>query len=190
MKPLLVLKDKDIFPNAIPKEDIIYKFRLAVKIIVVDPGGKVALVGTKYRLLPGGGVEEGEKIIEAVKRECREEVGCNIEIDKEIAFTEEYRAQIARHQQTHFFLTHLVGNKGVPETTQENEQGIEVDWYKLDDAIVLLEKEVVEIPHESYNACFNARTHFAVLKELKNLGITYNLEARLTGTPNLGHIFN
>ncbi len=167
MKPILVIKDKDIFPNEVAKEDVVYKIRLAVKAVVVDSDGKIALVGKKYRLLPGGGVEEGENIVDAVKRECSEEVGCNIEIDKEIGFTEEYRAQIGRHQQTHFFLARVVGEKGSPETIQDDEQGIEVDWYDLDDAIALLEKEVIEIPFASYHSCFNVRTHLVILKELK-----------------------
>ena len=119
MKPLLIIKDKDIFPNELAKEDVVYKLRSAVKAVVVDSDGKIALVGKKYRLLPGGGVEEGETFVDAVKRECREEVGCNIEIDNEIGFTEEYRAQIGRRQETHFFLAHLVGEKGKPQTTQE-----------------------------------------------------------------------
>ncbi|MCX6755514.1 MAG: NUDIX hydrolase [Candidatus Nomurabacteria bacterium] len=169
MKLLLVIKDKDIFPNEVSKEDVVYKIRSAVKAIVKDSHGKIALVGTKYRLLPGGGVEEGETFVNAVKRECREEVGCNIEIDKEIGFTEEYRAQIERHQQTHFFLAHVVGEKGKPETTQNDEQGIEVDWYELDSAIALLEKEVIEIPFLSYHSCFNVRTHLVILRELKKL---------------------
>lgn len=171
MKPLAVIRDKDVFPNELIKEDVVFKFRCAVKVVVKDSDGKIALVGTKYRLLPGGGVEEGETIREAITRECLEEVGCNIEIDKEIGFTEEYRAQIGRHQKTHFFLARLVGEKGEPQTTQDDEQGIEVDWYGLDDAITLLEKEVVEIPSMSYHASFNVRTHLIVLKELKKLGV-------------------
>lgn len=167
MEPLLIIKDKDIFPNEAEKEDLVYKIRLAVKAVVVDLDGKIALVGKKYRLLPGGGVEDGETFIDAIKRECREEVGCNIEIDKEIGFTEEYRSKIGRHQQTHFFLTHIVGEKGNPETVEDHEQGIEVNWYELDDAILLLEKQVLDIPYLSYHSCFNVRTNLLVLNELK-----------------------
>ncbi len=171
MKPLLVIRDKDIFPNELIKEDTVFKFRCAVKAVIKDSDGKIALVGTKYRLLPGGGVEEGETTREAIKRECIEEVGCNIEIDKEIGFTEEYRAQIGRRQETHFFLAHLVGEKGKPQTTQDDEQGIEVDWYRLEDSITLLEKEVLEISPMSYHSSFNVRVHLVVLKELKKLGV-------------------
>ena len=84
MEPLLVIKDKDIFPNEVEKEDLVYELRLAVKAVIVDLDGKIALVGKKYRLLPGGGVNEGEIFTNAIKRECLEEVGCSIEIDKEI----------------------------------------------------------------------------------------------------------
>lgn len=167
MEPLLIVKDRDIFPNEAGKEDLVYELRLAVKAVIVDLDGKIALVGKKYRLLPGGGVEEGETFIDAIKRECREEVGCNIEIDKEIGFTEEYRSKIGRHQQTHFFLARILGEKGSPETIEDHEQGIEVNWYHLDDAVLLLEKQILEIPYASYHSCFNVRTHLLVLKELK-----------------------
>ncbi len=171
MQPLIIIKDKDIYPNEIVKEDAVYKTRIAVKAVVIDSDGKVALVGKTNMLLPGGGVEEGETITEAVKRECIEEMGCGIEIKKEIGFTEDYRIRIERRQQTHFFLAHVVGEKGDPQTTQDDEQGIMVDWHTLDETIVFLEKQLVEMSLQSYNACFNVRTHLAALKELKKIGI-------------------
>ena len=88
MKPVLILRDRDIFPNFL-EEEIIYIERIAVKVVLRDDEGKIALVGTKYRLLPGGGVEGGESLVEAAIRECKEEVGCNIVIDSEIGKTEE-----------------------------------------------------------------------------------------------------
>jgi 8-oxo-dGTP pyrophosphatase MutT (NUDIX family) len=171
MQKLLVLTDKDIFPNVKVPEDTSYELRLAVKVIIFDKENKLAMVGVRYRLLPGGGVEEGENMIEAVIREAKEEVGCDIKVGNEIAITEEFRLKNKRRQETHFFLATVVGEKGVPQSTQEDEQGMEVNWYNLAEAVELLEKEVEEISFESYHSCFNVRTHFAALKELQRLGI-------------------
>ena len=169
MKPLLILRDEDIFLGSQSLDGAEYVTRVAVKVIVFDAENKIALAGTRYRLFPGGGVEEGESLIEAVLREYREEVGGTIEVEKEIAWTEEYRARIGRRQETHYFIAKIVGDKGSPETTQHDEQGIETEWLSLEGATLLLEKQVNEIPFESYNACFNVRTHLAVLTLLKNM---------------------
>lgn len=52
-------------------------------VILKDKG--VVLIKTissdrEYWLLPGGGVEKGENKIEALKRECQEELGVNIKV--------------------------------------------------------------------------------------------------------------
>ena len=171
MQKLLVLSDKDIFPDSDVPEDISYEPRLAVKVIIFDEENKLALVGKTHRLLPGGGVEEGEGMEEALHREALEEVGCAIKIEREIAVTEEFRAKNKRHQETHFFVAHSIGEKGSPQTSQEDEQGMQVSWHTLADAIALLEKQVKEIPYDRYHACFNVRTHLAVLKALQNSSI-------------------
>lgn len=163
-----VLKDSDIFPEAVSSTIIKYEDRLAVKVILFDKEGKLALVGTKHRLLPGGGVDPREGDDDAAKREMREEAGCEIKIIREVAKTEEFRDKIGRHQFTRFLLAEVVGKKGVPETTQKDEQGIVVEWHTLEGAIALLEKQKAEIPPEEYNACFNVRTHLEVLKELQS----------------------
>lgn len=168
MKKLLTLTDRDVFAEHETEQTCEeFYLRSTVKIILFDQNMKLALVGVRYRLLPGGGVEKGESIEEAAKRECLEEVGCHVEIKKEIGFTEEYREKIQRHQTTHFLLANVLGEKGLPQTTQEDEQGMQVEWYGLDEALKLLERQVVDISPESYHSCFNVRTHLVALKETK-----------------------
>lgn len=170
MKPLLILWDSDIFPDTPRVGDFLeFPTRVAVKVAIFDEEKEIALVGTKYRLLPGGGADEGESLLNAVARESLEEVGCTLTEIKEIAFTEEFRVRIKRHQITHFFTAKLAGEKGVPKTTQKDEQGIQVEWFSLNDAVALLEKQLEEIPFESYHSCFNIRTHLAFLKSAKRL---------------------
>jgi 8-oxo-dGTP pyrophosphatase MutT (NUDIX family) len=164
--PLLTLTDKDIFKNDVEQTQS-YKSRLAVKIVVFDQNKKIALVGKKYRLLPGGGVEVGETLIDAAKRECLEELGCDIEIFKEIGATEDFRHKTNRHQETHFLLAQIIGPKGIPTTTQDDEQGIQVEWHTLDDVILLLQKESLHIREANYNFSFNVLIQLAALKELQ-----------------------
>ncbi len=162
------MRDADIFPDAEVSAGAKYEDRLAVKVILFDKDQNLALVGTKHRFLPGGGVNPHEGDEDAARREMREEVGCEIKIIREIAKTEEFREKISRHQYTRFLLAEVAGEKGVPQITQCDEQGIVVDWHTLDEAITILEKQKSEIPSEDYNACFNVRTHLVALKELQN----------------------
>ncbi len=46
--------------------------------------------GTGKLRLPGGGVEKGEKIVEALKREVTEETGLEIQVNSFIYFTERF----------------------------------------------------------------------------------------------------
>ena len=171
LKPLILLKDEDIFPKTSISGKVVYSPRLAVKAIVVDENKKIALTGTKYCLLPGGGVDEGEDNIEAIERECLEEIGCNIKVEKEIGFSEEYREKIGRHQKTVFFLAFVVGKKGKPTTKQVDESNLVTNWYDIEEALNILEKQVSEIPFEDYHACFNVRTHLIALREVRNRGL-------------------
>jgi len=57
-------------------------FRFSVHAVIINNEGKLLLLKQTYADkrwgLPGGGVEPGETIHEAIKRECFEELGINI----------------------------------------------------------------------------------------------------------------
>lgn len=68
------MKQESQYPNAY--------YRVSVKAVVRDNCGKVLLVKehNDYRVLPGGGIDHGESVQEALQRELTEEVGSDIQV--------------------------------------------------------------------------------------------------------------
>lgn len=60
------------------------KFRLSSHAVIFDSENRVLLLkatyGDKHWGLPGGALDAGETIHEALNRECREELGCDVDI--------------------------------------------------------------------------------------------------------------
>lgn len=60
------------------------KFRFGVHAVITDESNRVlqlkSTYGDKQWVLPGGGVDPGETIHQALLRECLEELGCNVSI--------------------------------------------------------------------------------------------------------------
>lgn len=58
--------------------------RNSVKAIIIKDNKILTMKGKDddgfYYLLPGGGQNHGETMVEALKRECLEEIGCNVEV--------------------------------------------------------------------------------------------------------------
>jgi len=143
MKILKTIKDKDLgldFENT-----SVYQERKAARAIIFDKKNNVALLhATKkhYHKLPGGGVEEGEDFIKALKREAMEEIGCEITNIKELGIIEEFRNKIPEHQLSYCFIANLVGEKGTPHLEEDEiADGFESVWLNLDVAIKTLEGE-------------------------------------------------
>lgn len=129
------------------------EIRNAARMVVLDGEGKVAIitvganlgtgggVGTaEYYKIPGGGVEEGEDILAAARREAREETGCETEVIGELGRIETDIAGWNLHDVSDGFLGRVVGEKKAPEFDDyERERGFSVGWYDLDEAIVMIE---------------------------------------------------
>lgn len=116
-----------------------YKIREAARAIVFDGKNLIALLHatkTFYYKLPGGGIEKGETKKDTLKRECQEEIGCNVKIIDELGFTVEYRQEFNIKQISYCYIAELVGKKGVPHLEKdEAEEGFETIWVSLEDAI-------------------------------------------------------
>jgi ADP-ribose pyrophosphatase YjhB (NUDIX family) len=151
--------------------------RIAVRAIVHDEHGRIALLhSTKkhYHKLPGGGVEENESLIDALKRELREEIGCSAEIQGEVGTIFEERNLFSVHQTSHCFITKKVGAMSQPTlTTDEIAEGFETEWLSLDEAIATLEKESkakISDHDAHYLALFMVTRDLLFLKTSKGVG--------------------
>lgn len=144
-----------------------WKERRASRAVVFDAQKQVALlfVSSKgYYKLPGGGIEMGENQIEALKRECLEEIGCVIEVEREVGMTIEYRSKFQVRQESYCYLANVVGKKGVPRFEEDEiEDGFQIIWVSLDEAIRLVE----ESNTEEYQSGFIIPRELVFLREVK-----------------------
>jgi len=141
MKALATIQFENSKPEVVKK----FRFRKAVRAIIFDQDNKIGLLDVSkhnYHKLPGGGVKEGEDIFIALNRECLEEVGCKIEVIKDLGSIIEYRSQFSIKQESYCYLAKISGNKGRPDfTRREIEDGFKDKWIKLEQAIDLLEND-------------------------------------------------
>ncbi len=144
MKLVKTIQFKDLKPEDIEK----FEIRRAARAVVFDKDKNIGIlyVGKhNYHKLPGGGLEGDESIGEALKRECLEEIGCNIETFGELGEIIEYRDKWSLEQHSYCYLANMVGDKGRPDFTQkEIDNGFEIKWVSLGEAIKLLESDKPE----------------------------------------------
>ncbi len=138
MKLIAIINPENVSDEEVKK----FKTRVAARGIVYDNDGKVAILNVSkknYHKLPGGGVEEGEDLYETLKRECREEIGCEVEISGEVGEIIEYRKLYEIKQTSFCYTAKVVGEKGKPQFTEdEAEKGFEILWLPIQEARALL----------------------------------------------------
>lgn len=165
MEYLSIIKDSDIFEN--PKmEPNEYISRPTSRVIILDIDENICVYSINgHTFFPGGGIEKDETPEQASIRECKEEVGCNIEIISKLGEAIQLRAEQVKKYEIYFFVARNIGEKGVPTTTQENELNIIVDWLPKEKINLIFENQISSIPKDDYPAQFNCRTHLEVFKK-------------------------
>lgn len=88
-----------------------------VRAIRDDDFGKATLIETA-----GGGVENGEDLHTAVKREVQEELGANVEVLCKIGVVDDYYNLIHRHNINNYYLCKVIsfGNKNLTKAEIES----------------------------------------------------------------------
>jgi 8-oxo-dGTP diphosphatase len=147
-----------------------YEARRAARAVVFDEKDCVALLPVSkhnYYKLPGGGIEEGEDIPEAVKRECLEEIGCEIEIVQEIGEIHEFRPKNKFKQTSYCYIAKTSGAKGEPAFTEsEQRQGFLMPvWVPIAEAIGLVENNTPD----NYNGPYIVKRDGTFLKKAQSI---------------------
>ncbi len=167
MELLKIIKHSDLFPKHSSDNSENSEFRQASRAIVFDNDGKVALLFVakhNYHKLPGGGVEEGEELMEALRREVLEEIGCKISVNGEIGKIIEHRDEFNLKQESFCYLAKLEGEKGNPNfTKEETANGFKILWVPLDEAIELVKKDMPD----NYEGKFIKARDLCFLEEAK-----------------------
>ncbi len=121
--------------------------RIIARGIVLDEEGRVALhlihrddiFGDEtYYETPGGGVDEGETIEEAVIRECKEELGEDIEVLQGLGIVKDAYNLIHRKNENHYFLCKKL-SQGEKHFVSEGDALIQKTvWVSVEEGVALL----------------------------------------------------
>jgi 8-oxo-dGTP diphosphatase len=146
MRLIAEIREQDVVASAPVVDSSNFRQRHAVRAVVLNDAGAVALLYTAkrgYHKLPGGGIEDGESKADALGREVMEEIGCKIVVDAEVGRILEYKDEKRQMQTSDCFLAYIKGEQGDTNfTDEEQEHGFVVMWAKnIDMAIALLEAD-------------------------------------------------
>jgi len=163
MELLLEIKDKEW-----PADLSTLKLREASRAILFDENNLVPLLFVSkynYHKLPGGGIDEGETKMQGLIREIKEEVGSEIEVTGEVGEIIEYRSKFNLKQISYCYYGKTISKGNHALTEDEIEDGMQLVWMTLDEAITQLEKD----KPENYEGVFIQERDLAFLKKTKEI---------------------
>ena len=116
--------------------------RITARAIVKNQDGLYAVMyADKFKLhsLPGGGVEDGEDVLTALRREVYEETGCVCDEIRELGIVSENRASLDYTQVNHYFVVTTIHTPGENHLTEaEQDSRTMVKWVTFDELVQLI----------------------------------------------------
>ena len=139
MNLLFKITDEDVGEKIYPMNNP--DTRNAVRVILTNDSGQVALLNkqkkNEFKLI-GGGVDDGETLIDALKREVLEEAGCEITDISEIGFVEECHTKNNFVQTSFIFSAKVLHDTHVLNLTDnEIAEGSTLCWFEPHEACLL-----------------------------------------------------
>ena len=128
--------------------------RITARAIVKNKDGLYAVMyADKFKLhsLPGGGVEDGEDVLTALRREVYEETGCVCDEIRELGVVTENRASLDYTQINHYFVVttnHTPREIHLTEVEQTNRTVVK--WVAFDEADRLINEQVFDRVQAKY----------------------------------------
>lgn len=119
--------------------------RLTARAIVKNQDGLYAVMyADKFKLhsLPGGGVEEGEDVLTALRREVYEETGCICDEVRELGIVAENRASLDYTQVNYYYVVataHAPGENHLTEAEQLSRTVVQ--WHPFDEMVRLIQEQ-------------------------------------------------
>lgn len=119
--------------------------RLTARAIVRNQDGLYAVMySDKFKLhcLPGGGVEDDENVLTALRREVYEETGCVCDEIKELGIVAENRASLDYTQINYYYVvttTHQPGENHLTESEQASRTVVQ--WHTFDEMVCLINEQ-------------------------------------------------
>lgn len=166
MKHIKTITDMDILgkpgmSDAMP--------RLTARAILKNKAGKYAVMYARdfcLYSLPGGGIEAGETVEDALKREVLEETGCACDSIEPLGYVEENRAHQNYTTISHYFVVSTHSERHRPKLTEdEKKHGTTVHWRSFVDMYHC----VADIDHPTIQRKFIQARDLAALKAYREV---------------------